>query len=242
MENTVPRVVCVFSLFVVACGSGHLPGAALEYGLRPDAGTLDPDGAPLAPSEPGDGDGGAIEAAQREGEAGPGGAEAGPDGAMEFVDFDASMFLCDPSAQWGPGQAVLGLTQQGSAQSLALTPDELTIAWVEANDAGAFVYRVAGRASAADPVGNEQTLALDGLATPPGISLSVDGLTLALVKPNQSGFVEATRTSASEPFGTPAESEFKSLNAWVATLKGPSEIPRSAPTGVRFSTPNGEAR
>ncbi len=173
MKNTVPRVAFVFSLSVMACGSGHLPGAALEYSLRADAGTTDKDEATLALSEPGDG--GAGEAAQHEGEAGPGGVEAGPDGAVEFVDFDASMFWCDPSAQWGPGQAVLGLTQQGSAQSLALTPDELTIVWVESNDAGAFEYHVAGRASAADPVVNEQTLALDGLATPPGISLSVDG-------------------------------------------------------------------
>jgi hypothetical protein len=161
--------------------------------------------------------------------------EDGPEeGQATFVDFDASAFLCNPNAQWAPGQAVSGLALGGTAQSLALTPDELSIVWVESDEAGAQSYHVAGRAAPSAPFGNAQTLALDGLAAPPGVSLSPDGLTLAVVRADHQGFVEATRESATGAFGAPAESQFKSLNAWVSSLHGTVGDPAFGADGHSF--------
>jgi hypothetical protein len=221
----------VASALATGCSSGALPRGVAEYTSQYEGGTFGWDGGGVsAPPAQGNGssalDAEAVEDAAAE--------DAAEEGQARFVDFDASIFLCDPTARRADGQLVSGVALQGTAQSLSVTPNELSMAWVELDEAGAFSYRVAGRVAADASFGNAQTLALDGLAAPPTVSLSADGLTLVVVTADQHGFVEATRDSAEGAFGALAESRFKSINAWVSLLHGTVGDPAFGADGNSF--------
>jgi hypothetical protein len=102
---------------------------------------------------------------------------------------------CKTTETWGTGTLIAASTPQSDFFG-AVTPDELTIAWM--TTAGSVLY--ADRASTSDAFGATQTLtaaiALDH------VSLSADGLTLVVVKDNRYTLEQSTRTSRSAAFST----------------------------------------
>jgi len=102
---------------------------------------------------------------------------------------------CNPGMQWGAGTKLPISTGQADLFG-AVTPDELTIAWM--TTAGAVLY--ADRNAATDPFGAPQTLtagvALDRVA------LSPDGLTLIVVTTNRIALAQVTRGSRGNAFSS----------------------------------------
>jgi hypothetical protein len=78
----------------------------------------------------------------------------------------------------------------------SITPDELTIAWM--NTAGTVLY--ADRAVATDPFGAPKTLT--GTIALDRVALSADGLTVILVRSDRKILAQATRSARGAAFGT----------------------------------------
>ncbi len=102
---------------------------------------------------------------------------------------------CDVTMQWQAGTKLPISTAQPDLFG-AITPDELTIAWMTA--AGAVLY--ADRNAATDPFGAPQTLtagvALDRVALTP------DGLTMIVVPTNRNTLAQTTRGSRGSAFSS----------------------------------------
>jgi hypothetical protein len=113
-------------------------------------------------------------------------------------------FVCDPEGTLG---TAMNVSLPGAPTSLvAITPDELTIAWYGSMLGTAFY--VADRATPSDPFTTyEQREDLNYCA------LSPDGLRLVAIE-GTGRFIEFTRASRSVSFGaTPVEGTFATLNA-----------------------------
>jgi hypothetical protein len=122
------------------------------------------------------------------------GGDAGPAGPV-----------CDPKTTFGAATAVSGVPA-GDKMFGAVTPDELTIAWV--TPAGGVAY--ADRTMAAQPFGAPQTLA--GTFEHDRVALGSDGLTLIVVMTGAKTFGQITRTARAQPFsGAPDTAPFSML-------------------------------
>ena len=112
--------------------------------------------------------------------------------------------LCDIEASWGTG-VDLPLLPDGAAQLLAVTPDELTIAWFGVENMET-TFHVAERTATNVSFDPGQTLEpLDY------VTLSPDGLRLALIADDR--LQERVRPAKDQPFGMPAPGTFATLNA-----------------------------
>jgi hypothetical protein len=155
------------------------------------AGTADPGGAG------GDDPGGA-------GSGGTGGIPPCPDRNMGAPPTSG---VCDPGRMLGPAmQVTLG---DAPADLLAITPDELTIAWYEQTLMGISFY-VADRATAGDAFDPGQQIVADAIHS----ALSPDGLRLVSLLGGGLSFAEFTRAARGMAFGmTPSEATFATINA-----------------------------
>jgi hypothetical protein len=117
--------------------------------------------------------------------------------------------LCDPEAEWGAGELVLS-DPQGRDVLLALTSDELTVAWRYQDDLMPTLW-VADRETPDGEFGEPQ--AVSDPATPDAsqIALSPTRLRLLVVVGGQ--FVEFVRTTLEEPFVFAGPGHFAAVNA-----------------------------
>jgi hypothetical protein len=111
--------------------------------------------------------------------------------------------LCDIEASWGAG-VDLPLLPDGAAQLLAITPDELTIAWFGVENMET-TFHVAERPSTS--VSFEPGQELEPLDY---VAMSPDGLRLALTEDGR--LQERVRTAKDQPFGSPVEGSFATLD------------------------------
>lgn len=140
-----------------------------------------PDSAP--PADGGGGDGG--------GDGGGGDASGGP--------------VCNPAFAFGAASAVPGVAA-GDKTFGAVTPDELTLAWV--TPAGSVLY--ADRTASSQPFGGAQTLS--GTYAPDRVALSADGLTLIVVMQGAASLGQVKRTARGQAFsGAPDTAPFANL-------------------------------
>lgn len=102
--------------------------------------------------------------------------------------------LCDPKTMYGAAMAVSGVAA-GDKMFGAITPDELTIAWIAPN--GTVSY--ADRTDKGQPFGNAQSL--QNTFEHDRVALSSDGLTLIVVMTGAKSFAQVTRTARAMPFG-----------------------------------------
>jgi hypothetical protein len=102
---------------------------------------------------------------------------------------------CNPGMAWGTGTKLPISTSQPDLFG-AVTPDELTIAWM--TTAGAVLY--ADRANATDAFGAPQTLTA-GIALD-RVALSPDGLTMIVVQTNRYTLAQTTRGSRGSAFSS----------------------------------------
>jgi len=101
---------------------------------------------------------------------------------------------CKTTSTWGAGTLVSVSTPQADFFG-AVTPDELTIAWM--TTAGSVLY--ADRTSSASPFGAPQTLS--GAIAFDHVTLTADGLTLIVVKDDRYSLAQATRSARGSAFG-----------------------------------------
>jgi hypothetical protein len=95
-------------------------------------------------------------------------------------------------------------------QLIAVTPDELTIAWYSASGAAGSYY-VADRTSASAAFGTPRSLSVENV-----IALSPNGLRLVAVSQPHDEFVELERATRTDAFGTPSPGAFSAINAALA--------------------------
>ncbi len=154
----------------------------------------------------------APESAASSGDDAASGSDDGGSGPV-FPPVDGGMH-CSPTAQWSAG-TLLSLSTSVLDRFGAITPDELTIAWMTPDgDAGAVgTVHYADRSTASDSFGADQTLAAFGgyFALGP-VALSPDGLTMIVVRADLQGFGAATRASRGAAFGSPDEAPFSSID------------------------------
>jgi hypothetical protein len=136
---------------------------------------------------PGTPDGG--DAAQSDAPAGDGGNPG------DANDSGVVLPVCSATMKFQSGTLLPISTAQADLFG-AITPDELTIAWM--TTAGSVLY--ADRAKATDPFGSPQTLTA-GIALG-RVALSPDGLTLVVVVTNRSILAQSTRSSRSAAFSS----------------------------------------
>jgi hypothetical protein len=117
--------------------------------------------------------------------------------------------LCDPEAEWGEGELVLS-DPQGNDVLLALTSDELTVAW-RFQDGLMPTLWVADRETRDAEFGEPQAVSDPASMNPSQIALSPTRLRLLVVAGGQ--FVEFVRTTLEEPFAFAGPGYFGALNA-----------------------------
>jgi hypothetical protein len=120
------------------------------------------------------------------------------DGGGSDATTDADVVVpptCNVTMQWQAGTKVSLSTTQPDLFG-AITPDELTIAWMTA--AGKVLY--ADRAKATDAFGAPQTLTA-GIALD-RVALSPDGLTMIVVPTNRNTLAQTTRGSRGSVFSS----------------------------------------
>jgi hypothetical protein len=117
----------------------------------------------------------------------------------------ASGPVCPMGFSFGAAMNVPGIGA-GDKTFAAITPDELTIAWVLSSGK----VLVADRTDPSQPFGNPQTV--PGTYQYDRVALSSDGLTLIVVLPMGTGLGQLTRASRSQPFsGNPDTAPFSML-------------------------------
>lgn len=196
---------------LVACGSGEddrhpaMPaqgGVAATGGKGSIAGSPEPDAGHAGQSDTEGGAGG-------EGGAGSAGE---PPIIYEMGGVPQNMpGLCDPSMKLGAAEpqtlAVPGATL------VAMTPDELSVAFTTGDVASLLLY-VADRASLQDDFVELQVAIPQGYSAKSGVSLSKNGQSLILTRADSSGFAELTRAERGAAFGVdPSEARFAKINA-----------------------------
>jgi hypothetical protein len=122
---------------------------------------------------------------------------------VEEPDTPKTPGLCDPSAVFGEGSAVAGISNDGRPRALAVTPDERTVAWIAGEGTGAAL-RIADRGNATGAFGAPRILS--AIEPPPSlahrVALSPDGLRLIYVREDERGLAELRRSARTDPFGT----------------------------------------
>jgi hypothetical protein len=111
-----------------------------------------------------------------------------------------------------------GLPTGQGATALTVTPDELTIAWVQPTPGseGGIQIHAADRASTNVPFGPARALtAAAAYAGSDGIALTPDGLGLVVVRADRMAFAQVTRSSRSGSFGDPDETPYQQVNSTV---------------------------
>ena len=187
-----------------AGGGGRAPVEASGGELSNGVAGLDPGGGEHA------GAGVAGEAGQATGGAAPTGPFPGPDpfpcdsdAEPAPSDLDA---VCSPQRGW-PAAVAAPVTVGPNASLLGITPDELTIVWLEP-ESSQVVYFVADRSSVAGAFGQAQRLPGENV-----LAVSPDGLRLVVLSDDQGALLERTRADRGQPFGNPVEGEFVLLNS-----------------------------
>jgi hypothetical protein len=150
--------------------------------------------------------------------------------SMESGDanaVDAGPSVCNPATTWGPG-TLLSISTDSPDRFGAITPDELTIAWMTPADADASttgtVY-YADRATVSDPFGTPSALsAAAAYFAFDRVALSPDGLTLVVVRADHQGFGAASRTSRPGTFGAPDETAFNGVDINHADMPDPGLV------------------
>jgi hypothetical protein len=121
---------------------------------------------------------------------------------------------CNPAGMYGAATAVPGIAA-GDKMFGAVTPDELTIAWVKPD--GTVMY--ADRTDASQPFGAAQTL---GVYEHDRVALSSDGLKLIGVMPGAKKLGQVTRAARGQAFsGAPDTAPFAQL--LVTAMNGESD-------------------
>ena len=135
--------------------------------------------------------------------------------------FDAAP-VCTTSMTWKAGTALSISTSQADLFG-AITPDELTIAWM--NAAGSGLY--ADRSKASDPFGAPQTLTA-GVALG-RVALSSDGLALIVVLADRSALAQTTRSARGAAFSTTLDkAPFASLDPLPTEIDAGSSPPHGS--------------
>ncbi len=115
--------------------------------------------------------------------------------------------LCDPDAKLGKVTTV-PVDGAGAARLIAITPDELTLAWASPNEEGARFF-VADRPTPADTFD-----ALAQISTSDNVvGLSPDGLRLVTLSRDGSTYGELTRDMRGQDFGASSTALFAKINA-----------------------------
>ncbi len=127
--------------------------------------------------------------------------------------------LCPPGEAWNVGALVDEVSSPSGEMIASVTPDELSLAWVEPAS-GAAIIHYADRGDLSMPFGFAQELTGAALDPLHGIALSQDGLRLVTVRASGLGFVEYTRAYRGEPFDQPTFAPYQSINALAAQQAG----------------------
>jgi hypothetical protein len=114
--------------------------------------------------------------------------------------------VCKPDVEWAPGAAA-DVTVGPNASLLGITPDELTMVWLEP-ESSQVVYLVADRSSPDSAFGEPQRLPGESV-----LAVSPDGLRLVVLSDDQGALLERARADRGQAFGARSEGEFASLNA-----------------------------
>jgi len=191
------------ALVIAACSSA-LPEAT--DGTQPIIPLTTPDGAITDASQSGDSE---ASTAHDGGLDGGGDAEAGP------PVYEAGPSLCNPSMTLS-GDTLLSASTASEDRFGAITPDELTIAWMVPT-AGDGTVHVADRATAGDPFSAAQTL--PGVAAVDELALSPEGLRVTAVAADRRSFLLFERASKGDAFAAVSADAFDAL---LAAL-GPAE-------------------
>jgi hypothetical protein len=225
--TTLVRVVSVAAIFAsalaTACSDSPISSRADDGGapLPIDAGTNDArvdEGdaaravtsidAGIAPANDGGADASGADASM----------DAATDAAPSPTDAapsppDAGPPTCPTNAMWGAGTA-LAISGTLDDLSPAVTPDELTMAWL-VDDGSAVTIHYADRASAGQPFSSDHTVANASVARD-RIALSADGLRLAAVDVLRKTFFELSRPNRQAAFdvGPPGDGAFAQLDAY----------------------------
>jgi hypothetical protein len=219
-------------LFGCSAGSNRPRGSGTTY-LDVDAGAETARGSSGASGETGSGDSGTTTAYGGDGwarseDAGddawasPEDAGANDAGRGEIEAGDGSGTgnppVCATMATWGSPASVGGLPAGQGAVAFTVTPDELTVAWVQptpGSEGGVQIY-AADRASTNESFGPAQALtAAAAYAASDGISLMPDGLGLMVVRADRRALAQATRSSRTGMFGDPDEKPYQQINSTV---------------------------
>ena len=185
--------------------AGGASGGELSHGI---AGHDPSGGEPSGPN----GEGGADQAT---GGAAPNGPFPGPDPFPCDSDADAVppafTAVCSPRAGW-PAAVAAPITVGANASLLGITPDELTIVWLEP-ESSQVVYFVADRSSVDGAFGQAQRLEGENV-----LAVSPDGLRLVVLSDDQGALLERTRSARGQPFGSRGEGDFILINADAQAL------------------------
>jgi hypothetical protein len=138
------------------------------------------------------------------------------------VVVNAGAPVCTPAATWGPG-TLLPISTAGLDRFGAITPDELTIAWMTPTDSGTTgtVY-YADRDTVSAPFGTPTALpSAAGYFSFGQVALSPDGLMLVVVRADGQGFGACSRSSRPATFGSPDETAFNQVDLNHADMPDP---------------------
>lgn len=209
----VALVALPFTAFAIACSGGgdsHPPSETVDSGPDVGADARAPDGSSTDTGT------GAESAAD-----GSPGSDAGADALPDALGPppDAGPSRCDPRGQWSAGQLLPVSTTDPDVMG-AITPDELTLAWMSGSAATGTVH-FADRAATSSPFGASQTLA--GSFALDKVALSPDGLRLVVVNADRKGFTELTRADRQSAFGSPGDGALARLNHYGSNFFQPGE-------------------
>ncbi len=131
---------------------------------------------------------------------------------------DGGLPVCDPMATWASPGSVDGLPTGQGATAFTVTPDELTVAWIQptpGSEGGIQIY-AADRTATNVAFGSAQILtAAAAYAASDGIALTPDGLGLVVVRADRMAFAQVTRASRTGTFGAPDETAYQQVNETV---------------------------
>jgi hypothetical protein len=124
--------------------------------------------------------------------------------------------VCPPGATWGQGTQ-LAISTAADDLMGAITPDELSIAWISTNGASVEVL-YADEPSAEGPFATAAMApAASGFYAPTKVALSPDGLRLLVVASNHKSFGVTTRSSRPGSFTlAPGGGEVDAINSNIA--------------------------
>ena len=160
-----------------------------------------------------DGAGGSAGIGGSDGAGGSSGGSGGSAGSSGSAPVDT---VCSKDATWAAG-TLLSVSTTNDDVSPAITPDELSIAWISTEN-GAPTVHVADRASLsvdyAEVAFPSPSLAL-AIDRP---ALSPDGLRVGLVLADHHGFLELTRTTKDDSFVEVGAGTYAQMNQMGASL------------------------